>query len=280
MTPTPTAPPIVRLNWTRPVATARRLQATELWTETSTFVVMKPIPSPVIAAPTMTSSRPSKPPIWVRIAVPTTSASAPATTTRRAPNRMSARPPTTDPIGQPIDIAATATPASTGLPPWTPWIIGGTYVVTPNMMTPPSTEIARPAPMSGTRTSSRSTSGSGARRSVRTNSASRTAAAASRPITIGDVQPSDGPPSETATRRATIPSVSSTPPCQSSWCGCRSNRSWKTRQMMKPATIPTGMLISNTQGQPTVVVRTPPRAGPTIAATPQTPLKRPCIFAR
>ena len=31
MTPTPTAPPIVRLNWTRPVATARRCHATAPW---------------------------------------------------------------------------------------------------------------------------------------------------------------------------------------------------------------------------------------------------------
>ena len=44
--------------------------------------------------------------------------------------------------------------------------------------------------------------------------------------------------------------------------------------------MPTGRLISKTHGQPTVVVITPPSAGPMIAETPHTPEKTPCIRAR
>ncbi len=50
--------------------------------------------------------------------------------------------------------------------------------------------------------------------------------------------------------------------------------------MMLIAAIPTGMLMANTQGQPTVLVIRPPRAGPMIAATPQTADSTPCIRAR
>ena len=65
------------------------------------------------------------------------------------PNRSISRPPSIDPIGQPIDIAATAAPASTGVPPWTPWTSGGTYVVRPYITTPVSDPIARPPRITG-----------------------------------------------------------------------------------------------------------------------------------
>jgi hypothetical protein len=50
--------------------------------------------------------------------------------------------------------------------------------------------------------------------------------------------------------------------------------------MMVPAAMPTGMLISNTQRQPTVDVMRPPTAGPKIADTPQTAENNPWTRAR
>ena len=128
--PTPTAPPIVRLNWTRPVATARRCHGTAAWTMTRIVVAERPIPSPVIASPSAaTASPPVRSPgrvACVTTHAPTTSIAVPTSTVGRAPKRRSARPPTIEPIGQPIDIAATATPACSAVPPMTPWTSGGT----------------------------------------------------------------------------------------------------------------------------------------------------------
>ena len=56
--PTPTAPPIVRLNWTRPVATARRCQGTAAWTMTRIVVAERPMPRPVIASPSAATASP------------------------------------------------------------------------------------------------------------------------------------------------------------------------------------------------------------------------------
>ena len=98
--------------------------------------------------------------------------------------------------------------------------------------------------------------------------------------TSGEVQPNSSPPSDTANSSRTIEPVRKIAPSQSIGCGWRSNRSWKPNQMIAPARMPTGRLISNTHGQPTVVVITPPMAGPTIADTPQTPENMPCIRAR
>ena len=47
MMPTPTDPPMVRLNWTRPVATARRSHSTAPWMTTSSVVDISPMPTPV-----------------------------------------------------------------------------------------------------------------------------------------------------------------------------------------------------------------------------------------
>ena len=126
ITPTPTAPPIVRLKSTRPVATARRRHSTAPWITTSNVVDTRPMPTPVIAQATVTKASESMAAIWVTSNEPRTSMPLPARTIGRAPIRMRRRPAITDATGHPIDIAATAAPASSGVPPWTPWTIGGT----------------------------------------------------------------------------------------------------------------------------------------------------------
>ena len=128
--PTPTAPPIVRLNWTSPVATALRCHGTAAWTITRIVVAERPMPRPVTASPSEATSSPP-PSVPGRIAcvtmhVPRTSIDVPTSTVGRAPKRRSARPPTIEPTGQPIDIAATAMPAWSAVPPMTPWMSGGT----------------------------------------------------------------------------------------------------------------------------------------------------------
>ena len=50
--------------------------------------------------------------------------------------------------------------------------------------------------------------------------------------------------------------------------------------MIRPARMPTGRLIMNTHGQPTVVVMIAPIAGPITADTPHTAENTPCILAR
>ena len=84
------------------------------------------MPTPVIAHASIAKGSESIRPSCVTSSDPTTSRPLPARTIGRAPVRMSNRPATTDAIGQPIDIAATAAPASSAVPPWTPWTIGGT----------------------------------------------------------------------------------------------------------------------------------------------------------
>ena len=148
------------------------------------------------------------------------------------------------------------------------------------MTTPPSPPMPRPARTSGERRSWRSISGAATLRALTTKATSSTTEPASIAMTSGEVQPNSWPPSDTANRRSRIDPVSRPAPSQSMGWEWRSNRSWKANQMIAPARMPTGRLISNTQGHPTVVVITPPSAGPMIADTPQTPENTPCIRAR
>ena len=74
--------------------------------------------------------------------------------------------------------------------------------------------------------------------------------------------------------------MSCSAPSQSIRCALRSTVSCSPTPMITPAAIPTGMLISNTQRQPTVVVIRPPIAGPMIADTPHTAENQPWILAR
>ena len=277
--PTPTAPPIVRLNWTRPVETARRCQGTAAWTMTRIVVAERPIPRPVIASPSAATARP--PPrvpgrvAWVTTSVPNTSIEVPTSTVGRAPQRRRARPPAIEPIGQPIDMAATATPAWSALPPMTPCTSGGTYVERLNITIPERAPIAIPAPITGTASRARSMSGSWIRRSRTTKTTSSATAPTARPIVAGEVRPQICPPSVAAKSSATRATVSSPAPRKSSrwrWC---STRSCRKRPITSAARIPTGAFTKKTHRQPIVVVITLPISGPTRAAAPQTPEKRP-----
>ena len=136
MMPTPTDPPMVRLNWTRPVATARRSHSTAPWMTTSSVVDIRPMPTPVTKHASIANGSVPTASSCVSSSDPTSTAAAPVRTMGRARVRSRIRPAITDAIGQPMDIADTAAPASSADPPWTPWIIGGTYVVWPNITTP------------------------------------------------------------------------------------------------------------------------------------------------
>ena len=57
-TPTPTAPPIVRENWTSPVTTPRRSHVTEPWITTRIVLLAKPMPRPMTAHAAASRSSP------------------------------------------------------------------------------------------------------------------------------------------------------------------------------------------------------------------------------
>ena len=138
-------------------------------------------------------------------------------------------------------MAPTATPASSGDPPITPWISGGTYAVRPNITTPASVPTARPAVTTGRRSSSLEISGSGAPASERPKSARRATAPTAEPITSGEVQPT-WTPNEGASRSSETPSVSVRLPIQLSRCWRRSTCSCRTVAISTAATRPTGTL--------------------------------------
>ena len=90
--PVPTAPPIVRLNWTSPVACPRCRQLTAPWIATSSGVVVNPMPRPVTAVATAVYASDWTVPAWVSSPVPATRSAVPISTMGRTPQRRMARP--------------------------------------------------------------------------------------------------------------------------------------------------------------------------------------------
>src|SRR5262249_51360188 len=112
------------------------------------------------------------------------------------------------------------------------------------------------------RKSARSTSGAGACRSVRTNSANRITASRRAARKSGDVVPQAWPSLSTVISAVSAGTISSAPVQSKRWslgsvvvCGI-------TNQPMTAPARPKGTLIQNTHCQPSVSITRPPMAGP------------------
>ena len=112
--------------------------------------------------------------------------------------------------------------------------------------------------------------GSGARRSTSTNATSATAPTMKTAKLTGEPQSHATPPSSSPRMSSENPAVSSADPARSSWCRVLSTCSWKLRHSIHAATPPSGMLMKKIHRQVRYSENSPPRVGPTTAATPQT----------
>src|SRR5437660_766315 len=207
ITATPTAPPMLRKKLVSEVAEPSIERGTAFCTAMSMGTNTSPMPTPARLMSRMPMPRVSPSFHPARSTKAAVSNSIPRTRLERSPARSTSRAARTEKTSQPITTGTSTIPASVALVPVTACRKSGTNVMAPNMAMPERKPVTEAARTMGLAKRARGTTGSAARRSIRTKTTRSTAESPRRASTEGLHHEAPRPPSRSPTRSAEITRV-------------------------------------------------------------------------